>query len=424
MIRLPSYNQNAISGVYKSEDCCRACQGKNLSQFLSLGSMPKPNGFLSKKLLTAPEPYYPLDVVFCKNCGHVQTKQIVDSKTMFENYVYATAATQPMLNHLEEATHHIVKRFHLNEESFVIDLGSNDGSFLTFFLQNNIRVLGIDPAKNLAKIARKNGIETISKLFTTSVAANVIQKWGKADIITGFNVIAHIPTWLDLFKGMKMLLNPNGVIIIEFPYVVEMLKNNEFDTIYHEHFSYMGLRALHIALRKHDLTIFDVEFFRIHGGSARVYVSHVHAYPITDRVKQAIREENKLQLNKEKIYKKFSIATKTIKQELVSLLKKLKKEKKTVVGYGACAKGNVMLNFCGITTDLLQCIVDSTPYKLGLYSPGTHIKVVSEDTLQKLHPDYILILAWNFSETILKKCEALRRNGTKCIIPIPRVQII
>ncbi len=421
MFKLPLYNKNAVEGNFITEDTCRACQKKRLAHFLSLGCMPKPNGFLPKKLLSKPEPYYPLDVSYCKNCGQVQTDQIVDSKTMFANYVYITGAAKPMLNHLEETATELAERFNLTSKSLVIDLGSNDGSFLQFFKKQKIKVLGIDPAKNLAKYAEEKGIETIAKLFTHKLAKEVVKKKGQADLITAYNVIAHIPTWSDLFAGIADLLQPKGVMVIEFPYVLEMLKKNEFDTIYHEHFSYIGLAALNVALKMQDLEIFDVKFFKIHGGSARVLISHTGAHPIQKAIKTALAEEEKFHLTQAKTYQKFQVATKKIKKDLVSLLKKLKKEKKTVVGYGACAKGNVMLNYCGITPDLLPAIVDSTSYKQGTYTPGTHIPIYAETELTKLKPDYILILAWNFADAILEKCRPYKKQVT-FITPVPEVK--
>lgn len=424
MIKLPAYNENAVEGQFVDEDTCRACLEKKLSHFLSLGTMPKPNGFLPKKLLTKPEPYYPLDVVYCKNCGQVQTQQIVDSKTMFEDYVYITAGATPMLKHLEETANEFTKKFELNSKSLVIDLGSNDGSFLQFFKKNKVKVLGIDPAKNLAKYANEHGIETLPKLFTLKLAKEVVKSKGKADLITAYNVIAHIPTWVDLFAGISELLKPKGVMVIEFPYVIEMLKKNEFDTIYHEHFSYIGLAALNIALSMHNLEIFDVKFFTIHGGSARVLISHKDSYAKTKALKDALSTEKEFHLSKAQTYKSFSANTKKIKKDLVALLKQIKKEKKTVVGYGACAKGNVMLNYCGITKDLLPAIVDSTPYKQGTFSPGNHIPVFAEEELENMKPDYVLILAWNFAEAILKKCKPLKKKNVKFIVPVPEVCVI
>ncbi len=424
MIKLPAYNKLAVEGTYFDEKTCRACLEKKLSHFLSLGCMPKPNGFLTKKALLKPEPYYPLDAAYCKNCGHVQTIQIVDSKTMFENYVYVTAGAKPMLDHMEETAKELVTRFKLNNKSLVIDLGSNDGSFLQYFKKNKVKVLGIDPAKNLAEEAERNGIETIADLFTQSLAQKVVEKKGKADLITAFNVIAHIPTWFDLFAGISDLLTTKGVMVIEFPYVLEMLKKNEFDTIYHEHFSYIGINAMNVALKKHGLEIFDVQFFTIHGGSARVLISHTNAYPIEKAVKTTSAKEKRAKLTEAATYKNFQVATKKVKKDLLTLLKKLKKENKTVIGYGACAKGNVLLNYCGITSELLPAIVDSTPLKHGLYTPGTHIPIYSEAELSTLKPDYVLILAWNFAETILKKCEPLKKDGVKFIIPIPKVHFV
>lgn len=411
------------SGEYKVNKC-RICSSTNLFEFLSLGKMPIPNGFLTKEDLKKPEPHYPLGTVVCENCWLVQLNYVVPAEIMFKNYLYIPSTSTTMLCHFKNLADDIIKDFCLTSNDLVIDIGSNDGSLLGYFKEHEIKVLGIDPASNLTQIANLKGINTINSFFTEELSKKIGDRFGKAIIITATNVVAHINELHNFISGINQLLDKNGTFITEFPYLVDLLDKNEFDTIYHEHLSYLSVRPLVELFKQHGMYIYNVKKVPVHGGSIRIYVCKKGAkYRVKPIVGAFIKEELLRKLNKTESYEDFGRRVKVIRRDLKSFLKRIKSQGKTIVGYGASAKGNILLNYCKIGTELIDYIVDSIFYKQGRFTPGTHIPIYPETRLEKDTPHYALLLAWNFSEEIIRKQTKYREMGGQFIITIPYLRI-
>lgn len=403
---------------------CRICGGKKLYKFLDLGTMPIPNGFVSKELIKKKELYYPLAVYVCESCWLVQLTHVIPAEIMFKNYLYIPSTSTTMLQHFKSLAEELIQKYKLTKKDLVIDIGSNDGTMLGFFKEHEIRVLGIDPASNLAHVARLKGIDTIDDFFTINLAEKVSNEKGKAKIITATNVVAHIHNLHDLVDGVNKLLKKDGIFVMEFPYLVDLINKNEFDTIYHEHLSYFSIKPLEKLFKKHSMKIIDLKKTPIHGGSIIVSVANINSHhKQSNIVKEYIYEESLRKIDKKSTYEDFGRRVKAIKRDLVSYLKKLRQNGKKIVGYGASAKGNVLLNYCKINTKLLDYIVDSIPYKQGRYTPGTHIPIHPESWLGKDMPDYALLLSWNFAEEILQKNRKYRENGGQFIITIPYLRV-
>lgn len=400
---------------------CRICGSRNLHPFLSLGSMPIPNGFLSQNQLKRSEEHYPLGVFVCEDCWLVQLTHIIPAEIMFRNYLYIPSTSTTMLRHFKLLAKDVIKKYKLKKNDLVIDIGSNDGTLLGFFKEDEIPVLGIDPASNLAQVARLKGIDTVDDFFNAELASKIVKTKGKAKIITATNAIAHIHDLHSVCEGVKILLDKDGVFVTEYPYLLDLLDKNEFDTIYHEHLSYFAIRPLIKLFKQHDMRIIDIYHSpMIHGGSIRVFaVKKESKHRQNKVVNEFIKNELLKKLDKKTTYDEFSRRVKSIRRELIAFLKRLKKQNKTIIGYGASAKCNVLLNYCNITTDLLDYIVDSIPYKQGKYTPGTHIPIYPENRLNKEQPDYALLTAWNFADEILRKQISFREKGGQFIITIP-----
>lgn len=405
---------------------CRICRSEKLYRFLDLGVMPIPNGFLKKDDLSKPENKYELACQLCENCGLVHLTNVINPRIMFTNYLYVTAQAKQMLNNLTHLAYQAYKDFKLDKSCLVCDIGSNDGSLLSLFKNLGTRVLGIDPAKNLAKIARENGIPTEVRLFGLATAKIIREKYGQAKVITALNVVAHIDNLHDLLSGVSRLLSSNGYFITEFPYLLDLIKNNEFDTIYHEHLSYFSLKPWIYLIDKYDFEIIGIERRRIHGGSIRLI--HQRKRQKKNIAKKTLDYllslEKTAGLYDKKACIQFAEEILHLKIELLNTLMDIKKQKKRIVGYGAAAKGNVLTNFFGIDNSILDYIIDSTPYKQGLYTPGMHIPIKPEEKLLSDMPDYALILAWNFADEIMEKQRQYTKNGGKFIIPIPKIRMI
>lgn len=407
--------------IHRTE--CRICGNKNLYKFLSLGHTPLVNSFLRKDQLDKIEPYYPLDVYICNNCYLVQLLDVVFPDVIFKDYVYVTGTSKPMKIHFEGLAKDIFQNFKINKNSLVVDIGSNDGTLLQSFLEYDYQVLGVEPASNISKLAKDRGIRTINDFFSEKCATKIYEEYGKADIITATNVFAHIDNLQDILQGINCLLTDDGIFIIEVPYLLNLLNNSEFDTIYHEHLSYFSIYPLIYLVKKFGLEIVNIEQLSIHGGTIRVFIQKLSGKQSQNVIDMLATERNS-GLYSLDIYNKFSRHTISIKERLVKLLDTLKNDGARITGYGAAAKGNILLNYCKIGTNILDYISDTTPFKQGLYTPGMHIPVVSEEIFHKDFPDYVLLLAWNYTNDILKKETKYIQNGGKFIIPVPEPRIV
>lgn len=404
---------------------CRICKNKNLKQIINLGSTPPANAFLKKTQLKSKEFFFPLKMNFCKRCGQLQLSHVVSPKLLFQDYVYVSSTSPIFIAHFEEYAKSLHKRLKLNKKSLVVDLGSNDGILLKPFKKLGVRVLGIDPAVKIAKKATKEGIETLPFFFNTKLAKKILKKYKPADIITANNVFAHIHDIDEIVEGVRILLKEDGVFVIEAPYLIDFVEKNYFDLIYHEHLSYFSVKSLRNLFKLHNMEIFDVIKVDAHGGSARYFIKRKNAkHKITKSVEDFLIKEKKAKLHNVKTYLSYSKKIDDNKKSLKNLISSLKKEKKSIAGYGAPAKGNTLLNYFKIKNNEIKYIIDDSPYKQGLYTPGTHIPVVSSSILEKDMPDYIFILAWNFAQPIMKKLENFRKKGGKFIIPVPKPKVI
>jgi SAM-dependent methyltransferase len=402
---------------------CRICGSTKLDKFLSLGPTPLANNFLKADQLNKEELYYPLDVYFCNKCDLIQLLDIVPPEVMFKDYAYITGASKPMELHFASLAKDIVNNFKINKDSLVVDIGSNDGTLLQYFSKMGLRILGIEPASNIAQIARKRGIATINKFFSKDCAIKIYKKYGFADIIFATNVFAHVDNLENILYGIDYLLSKEGVFVIEVPYLINLLDNIEFDTIYHEHLSYFSIYPLVYLFRKFGMKIVDIKQISIHGGSVRIFVKRSTKKQSQNVSKFLLIEQN-AEIDSLKTYTKFAKKVALVKERLVKLLKTLKNEKTRITGYGAAAKGNTLLNYCKIGPDILDYISDTTPYKQGRCTPGMHIPIFSEEKFHREPPNYVLLLAWNYADEILQKEQKYRQKGGKFILPLPIPKII
>lgn len=397
---------------------CRICKNDKLINFLSLGLQPLANGFIRAEDLSKKEKFYPLTLCLCTNCGLVQLRETVPGKLMFKNYLYIPSSSKTRIDHFYELAKTTTSQLKTTSKDLVVDIGSNDGSLLQCFMQLETKILGVDPSKNLAKVAELKGIPTINAFFSKDVAKKIVKKYGKAKIITATNVFAHIDNLHEFIAGIEILLAPDGFFVIEFPYLVDFLKECEFDTVYHEHLSYFSVQPLLKLFEPTKLEISSIQRMDLDGGSLRVYVQRKQKRKKDNlEIKKIVDNELAEKLDTLEPYKKFATSVIERKSKFKTLLKELKRKKKKIIGYGAPAKGNTFLNYCGITKKDLSYIVDSTPYKQGLFLPGSHIPIYHENKILSDPPDYIVILAWNFAEEIIKKNEALKSRGIHFILP-------
>jgi hypothetical protein len=406
---------------------CRICGSDKLLDVIDLGNQPIPNGFLTNDETKIIETKYPLAVVFCTECSLMQVKYIVNPKIMFKNYLYIPSASKTRVEYFKQMAQEVTEVCKLKQGDLVIDVGSNDGSLLICFRNLGMKILGIDPAENLVTIAALNGVYTLPSYFDSKLARKVSKKYGKAKAITATNVIAHIHNLHEVIKAGEILLDEDGVFIMHFPYSYNLLKDNLFDTIYHEHLSYFSVKSLLHLAKKSDLEIFDIHKSDLDGGSLRVFWKKKTNNKLkvkSNVIKDLLKEEEMFGLGDIKAYREFAGRVEVLKKDTVLKLKRIKKENKSIVGYGAAAKANVLLNYFDIDQTIIDYIVDSTPYKQGLFTPGSHIPIYSEDKIYETNPDYILIFAWNFSKEIIKKNGKYRKEGGKFILIEPEFKII
>jgi hypothetical protein len=391
---------------------------------LDLGEQPPSNSFIDKNKLNSLESKFPLRLFWCKDCYLVQLLDIVDKEYLFKNYFYMTSASKPIVEHFKKYAQDVFQEFLQKDDSFVVEIGSNDGSLLKEFKKLGASILGIEPATNLSELANQSNITTKNTFFSSQVSKEII-KTRHASVVIANNVIAHIEDLQDLMSGIKILIGNHGVFIFEVPYLVDLIKNLEFDTVYHEHLSYFSILPLLKLVKQFGLEIFDIRKQSVHGGTLRIFVSKQNNFEVSSSIDDFINSEYELGLNKNLIYDSFSEKIKKLKIQLKELLVELKKENKSLFGYGASAKGNVLLNYCKIDNTILDFIIDTTPIKQGKYTPGTHIPVYSPDKiLDEGDGSIALLLAWNYKSQILAKENQFRINGGKFLLPIPQPELI
>lgn len=403
---------------------CRSCGSTDASHILDLGQQPLANNLLTPADLAKKEPKFPLRLAVCKSCWMLQITDLVPPVELFSEYLYFSSFSDLMLRHSREACDGYMKEFGLNSQSLVVEVASNDGYLLQNFVKAKVPCLGIEPAANIAKVAREKGIETLVEFFGKKIASDLAAKNRQADLILGNNVFAHAPDTNDFVAGLKTLLKPNGRIALEFPYGADFIEHTEFDTIYHEHVFYFTLTALKPLFERHGLTIFRVQRLNIHGGSLRLFAGHTGAHTVEKSATDLLAEETHKGVNAIAYYEGFGNQVRAIKDDLVALLAKLKKEGKSIAAYGASAKGSTLLNYYGVGADTLDFVADRSTYKQGRLTPGTHIPIVPPEELLKRNPDYTLLLTWNFADEILAQQKAYRDSGGKFIVPIPKVKVV
>jgi SAM-dependent methyltransferase len=403
---------------------CIVCGHQSVERFLDLGSTALANKFLSREELSKPEAKYPLRVGYCHTCGHVQLTEEVPPSAMFEDYLYVSSASDTLKAHLFDLSDIVVKRRNLGPNDLVIDIGCNDGTLLTGFKRHGVRTLGVDPAQNLAALTKNNGIERYVGFFNSKTAKEILDKWGPASAITATNTFPHIPALQDFVEGIKIALAPGGAFVIEAHYLVDILEQCAFDTIYHEHISYWALGPMMYLFEKHGMQVVNAERLPLHHGQLRVTVQRKGEAVPQPNVADILASERRLGLDKIATYRRFAQKTMQLKEDLQRTLKEFRANGKRVVGYGAPAKGNTLLGFLEIGTNLVEYIADKSPLKQGRYCPGVHIPVVPPDRLLADQPDYVVLLAWNFVDEILSQQEEYRRKGGKFVVPVPDVKII
>jgi len=405
---------------------CRFCKNELETIFIDLGMSPLSNSYLKHDQLNNLEPFYPLITFACNSCYLVQLLQYESCNVIFSDYAYFSSYSNTWLEHSKKYADMVTEKIQLNNNSLVIELASNDGYLLQYFKNKNIPVLGIEPAQNVARAAKEKGIPTIARFFGMDLAQELVGEGKKADLIIGNNVLAHVPNINNFVAGMKVLLKPNGIITMEFPHLLQLIKFNQFDTIYHEHFSYFSLISVQNIFEHHGLKIFDVEQISTHGGSLRIYASHSESRSIcvSDRVELLLFIETDYGLKDIHTYVKFSKKIKDIKFSLLKGLINIKENGKKIVAYGAAAKGNTLLNYCGIRTDFIDYVVDLNPYKVGKFLPGTHVPIKSIEKIKEDRPDYVLILPWNIKKEIIEQIKYIRDWSGRFIVPIPSMHII
>ncbi|MRG54238.1 methyltransferase domain-containing protein [Phyllobacterium sp. SYP-B3895] len=404
---------------------CRLCGTGLKHTFIDLGMQPPCESFVPREHIDSMEAYYPLHVFVCEECFLVQLAEYVSPQAIFEEYAYFSSYSTSWVAHAKKYCHQMARQLDLNRNSLVVELASNDGYLLQHFLPLDIPVLGVEPAANVAKVAIEKGVPTRVEFFGENYARELVAEGLRADLIVGNNVLAQVPDLNDFVAGMKVLLKPEGVITLEFPHIEKLIAENQFDTIYHEHFSYFSLLTIEHMAKRHGLKVVDVEELVTHGGSLRIHFAHEDsAREIQPSVARVRDNELKAGLDTLKVYTSFVERARKVKRELLSFLIKAKEEGKSICGYGAPGKGNTLLNYCGIGTDFLDFTVDRNPYKHGRYTPGMHIPIEPVEAIDLMQPDYILILPWNLKKEIVNQMRHVAEWGAKFIVPIPGVSII
>ena len=404
---------------------CRVCENAELSFFLDLENTPLANRLLTSEQLSEPEPEFPLGLCWCNDCKLVQLSYTVDPKVLFEYYLYVTPTSTTIDDHIKWFVKETMQKFSISSEDTVVEMGSNTGRLLQEYKNHNISVRGVEPAKNLAELAESNGIPTWADFFNYETAKRLKDSYPKIKLLIGRHVFAHISDLSDVLKGIKLLADDGCILAVEAPYLMDILTMNEFDTVYHEHIFYFSLTALRNIFSRFGLVMFDYQRVSLHGGSIVIYVgAHQFGFKESDRLRKGLSQEQHLGFHTIDPYNFFAMNTVRLKNSLVHLLKSLKAANKSIVGYGAPAKGNTLLNYCGIGKDELDYVVDNTEIKQGRFLPGTHLPILSDDEFRKDYPDVALLLAWNFASEIIKKESEFLKQGGKFILPVPNPILI
>ena len=404
---------------------CRFCATPLEHEFVDLGLSPISNAFIRPDQLHQKEPFYPLHAFVCSECCLVQLEEFESPDKIFSDYVYFSSYSDSWLAHARKFVASASERFSLDSNSLVIEVASNDGYLLQYFRERDVPVLGIEPASNVAEVAVAAGINTIDEFFGVSLAKRLRDEGRTCDLLVGNNVLAHVPDINDFVGGLKIVLGDGGVLSMEFPHLLKLIQQTQFDTIYHEHFSYLSLLTVQKIFRHHGLEVFDVEELTTHGGSLRVFAQHLDGkHSLGDAVSKVLADERDASLDTLQGYENFSEKVAKVKNELLAFLDTANSEGKTVVGYGAPAKGNTLLNFCGIGPDAIQYTVDRSPHKQGRLLPGTRIPVHAPEQIDATRPDYVLILPWNLQEEIVRQLSHIGEWGGKCVVPIPELRIL
>jgi 2-polyprenyl-3-methyl-5-hydroxy-6-metoxy-1,4-benzoquinol methylase len=404
---------------------CRSCGTQLETTFVNLGFTPLANAFINAEALGRPETFYPLHAYVCSECFLVQLEESESPQNIFSEYAYFSSFSESWLRHAQAYAKEMIRRFHLGPKSQVVEVASNDGYLLQFFKQENIPVLGVEPAANVAEAASRRGIPTIVKFFGEETAKQLVQQGHQADLLVANNVLAHVPNLDDFIRGLKMALKPKGVITLEFPHLLNIIEECQFDTIYHEHFSYFSFVTVNRIFSSRSMSIFDVEQLPTHGGSLRVYVSHAESLenPVSNRCGVLLDKERAYGLDRLETYSSFEPRVRQAKRGFLQFLIQAKTEGKIIAGYGAPAKGNTLLVYCGVRTDFVDFTVDKSPHKQGLYLPGTLIPIKGPEELRRAKPDYVVILPWNLKDEIMEQIAFIREWGGKFVVPIPSVAV-
>lgn len=387
---------------------------------------PLANSYVEPEALQRMEPFFPLHVWVCEHCLLVQLPETESPEAIFSDYAYFSSYSTSWLRHAESYVAAMVERFGFDRESQIVEIASNDGYLLQYFQRRGIPVLGVEPAGNVAQAAQERGIRTLVKFFNTKTATELVDEGLAADLLLGDNVLAHVPGLNDFVEGLKIALKPGGVVTMEFPHLMRLMAENQFDTIYHEHFSYLSLLAVQAIFAAHGLVIYDVEELPTHGGSLRIFARHAahEALSITQRVTALLDTERSAGLDGKEAYDAFRAQVEETKRALLEFLITAKRAGKSVVGYGAAAKGNTLLNYCGIRGDFLDYVVDRSPHKQGRFLPGTQLPILAPEQIAETKPDYLLILPWNIRDEIVEQMADIRSWGGQFVVPIPQVTVI
>jgi SAM-dependent methyltransferase len=406
--------------------CCRFCGAGLHHSFVDLGMSPLANTYLTAAQLNQMEPFYPLHVYVCEHCFLVQLEEFASPEHIFSDYAYFASYSDTWLRHAQLYVEMAIERFGLDTHSRVVEIASNDGYLLQYFIAKGIPALGIEPAANVADTAIQKGIPTRVEFFGADTARRLGAEGLQADLIVGNNVLAHVPKLNDFVRGLKLLLQPHGVITLEFPHLLCLMAENQFDTIYHEHFSYFSFSTVEQIFAAHGLTLFDVEALPTHGGSLRIYAGRADDASITlaPRVADLKAKEEAAGLTRLDSYLAYTERVKETKRKLLTFLMAAKRAGKSIVGYGAAAKGNTMLNYCGIRSDFIDYTVDRSPHKQGRFLPGTHLPIYHPDKIKETRPDYLLILPWNLVDEISEQMGYIREWGGQFVVPIPEARVI